>query len=764
MARSGLGGATAALLLLSLAGAAVAQDAPSAAPATERSAEERIIDLVRQGMALDEAGQYAEAVAPLQEAHAVLAQHAAVENRWRLNAAISLAHALNELDREAEAAAVLAAENQALIDAGQDAAPDAPTVAYALAMILYNDSRYAEAGAPAQRACDLYARPEHGADPAKCARLNHVRAAAGITVDGLTDKELAEAQAARDMEAVTTAMARGDDAGAEAAFDRLVAWMEAEDGAESRNALNLRVVRARLWRANGRIEPAREELARLYETAQRSLGPADPDTLETLRYYAEALMQDGEAARGERLLTEAMPEVVAGWGEASVETARMLSARADILSNSGRYDEAVAAYRAAEAAARDLPEVDDRVSPSVSLAATLNLAGRHREAKAVLEPLIAAHGQGEGQGASSLMQARLALAESLLVDGDTAGADVLLSELLTVWTPDVRGTLQARAAALADMAAVRRRQGRLDEGERMAAEASALMAERAPLSLLRIRAQKIHGALLLGLGRYREAGEVLRDTASLEARVLGDGHPETAATLISLAEAQYEQGSLEAAQSSMTRAIDIAEARFGREHVMTAGVYNEAALLEWKVGDYAAAERMIELAVAGNAATLDPQNPQSMLARVNRAAIWAARGRREEAIAEYQALIDLRSKVLGADHPDVASLLHTAALQLEPDNALDMLRRAVEIGQAKLLPGDPDRMLWETGLAWRLTTEGRAVEALPLLRGVGVQAAGRPGGLDIQSVGVTEADRLRDMFRLQVIAAWRVAHPAEGVQ
>ena len=746
----------AATLLAVCAGGAHAQEAEPA-PAAAQTAEDRIINLVRQGMALDDEGKYAEAIPPLQEAHSVLAQHAPVENRWRLNAAISLAHALNELDREREAAAVLAAENEAIIAAGQDAAPDAATVAYALAMILYNDNRYSEAGPPAQRACDLYAR--QGAEPSKCARLNHVRAAAGIAVEGLSAQQLAEAQAARDMETVTTAMARGDDAGAEAAFDRLVAWMEADDGPETRNALNLRAVRARLWRANGRIAAARDSFEALYATARRSLGPADTDTLDILGYYAETLVQAGEAARGEAVLREALPGVIARWGERSAETARMLAAHADILSNSGRYDEAVAAYQAAEAAARDLPAIEDRVSPSVSLAATLNLAGRHREARAVLEPLIAAHGMGDGQGASSLMQARLALAESLLIDGETEAADALLSELLAVWTPEARGTLQARAAALADLAAVRRRQGRLAEGERMAAEAVALMAERAPLSLLRIRAQKIRGALLLGLGRYGEAGEVLRDTVALEARVLGDGHPETATTLMSLAEAQYEQGAVEAGRSSMTRAIDIAEARFGRTHMITAGVYNEATLLEWKADDFEAAERLIEIAVAGYMATLGPENPQTLLARVNRAAIWAERGRRDEAIAEYQTLIDLRSRVLGADHPDVASLLHTAALQLEPDNAEAMLRRAVEIGRLKLEPADPDRMLWETGLAWRLLQDGRPAEALTLLRGVGDQAAGRPGGLDVQRVGMTEAGRLRDMFRGQVIAAWRVAHP-----
>ena len=629
-------------------------------------------------------------------------------------------------------------------------------------MVLYNDNRYAEAGPPAQRTCDLWAMPVHGGDANKCRRLDMVRAAAGMDVQ-LTPEQAAELATTRDMDTVLAAFGRGDLAGAEDAFERLIGWLDKDEGADGETALMLKMQRARLFLGQGQAARAAAEFGALHAAGVRSQGAAGKSTLEALGYQAEALAAAGKPDQALAVLDAATPAIREAAGATGAVMTTLLTQRADALLAMGQSEQAVAAYRAAVAAASGLPETDSALlHATVSLGGGLNMAGRFDESRALFAPLIRAQVAAGNGDAPSVNQARLVMAEVLALEGETAEAEALLDGLLILWGPDERKTMQMRAAALANMALVRKRQGRTAEGERLAAESAGILAERAPLSLLRLRAERLRGTLLVGLGRYAEAGEVLRDTVELEARVLGEGHPESVSTLMSLAESQFEGGQSEAGRATMTRAIDISERRNGPAHPATAGAYNQAALLEWNADDYAAAAPLIERAVQGYAASLGADNPQTVMSRVNRAAIWAELGRRQEALVEYQALLDLRRRRLGEDHVDLAHLLHTIALQMQPEvssaDAEAMLRQAAEIGRARLEASDLDRMLWETGLAWQLMQEDRPREALPLLRAVGEQATGRPGGMNLQALGQTESGRLRQMFRGQVIAAWEVAH------
>lgn len=768
-----MGKAVVALLTAATAfgGHALAQDsaaAPATAQAASDSEADRIIGLARQGMDLEQAGRHAEALPLLGEAYQVLAAQAPPQNRWRAQTTLSLAHILDKLKRRQEAASILAHLNQALIDAGQDGATDAPAVAFALAMVLHNDNRFEEAGPPAERACALYARPEHGGDASRCGRLDMVRAAAGLEVD-LTPEQREEVRAQLDMRTMTRAMAEDDGPAAEAAFARLLTWFGRTEGAEAPLTLDLRDVRAR-WRLGmGRVDEAVMESTEVYDAARRTLGPVDARTLGYLNQYAQASLAAG---RGEEVFAalDAAAEAVRGrTGEGSAEALKVAQWRADLLQGLGRYDEAAAALEAGIAAAAGLPANDpDRLGARIGLAALLPMRGRPAEGVESLIALLAEQGGVEDADQTRLNQARLSLAEGLIIVGRADEGSQILDSALVAYPADAPKTMQLRAMALMLQSLAYRQLGRPSAALALAREGSGILESRAPRSLLRIRALRNLGSTLIAMERYAEAGEVLRDTVALETRVLGDDHPETVTTLLALAEAQYEAESLDAAAAAMTRAVLLAERRFGSGHAFVGTAYNQAATLAWRAEDYASAQRFIDLAADNLTAALGADNPQALLARANQAAILAEQGRRSEATEIYRSVLESRIRILGADHPSVATTLHTMALQMQPevpaDEAERMLRRAVDIGRARLEPSDPDRLLWETGLAWQLMAMDRPAEALTLLRGVGAQAAARPGGLSVETVGMTESQRLRRMYRGQVIAAWRVAHPQAGTR
>lgn len=745
-----------------------AQDAAAAAPqpAASDAEADRIIDLARRGMELERVGRYAEALPLLGEAYRTLAAQAAPQNRWRAQTTLSLGNVLDRLKRRQEAVNILAHLNQALIDAGQDAATDAPAVAYALAWVLHNDERFEEAGPPAERACALYARPEHGADPARCRRLDLVRAAAGIAVD-LTPEQREEVQAKLDMRAMTRAMAADDRQAADDAMARVLPWFERTEGPEAPLTLDMRDIRARWRLGTARVDEALAETAEIHAIALRVLGPVDPRTLRYLEHYADAALAAGRGGEAFAVLDAADRAVSARAGAGSVEVLRLAVWRANLLQGLGRYDEAAGVLEAGIAAASGLPAADpDRLGARISLAALLPLRGRPTEGVESLIALLAEQATVEDVDQNRLNQARLSLAEGLTIAGRADEASQILDSALIAYPADAPKTMQLRAMALLLQSLAYRQLGRPAAALTLAREADAILETRTPLSILRIRALRNVGSTLIAMERYAEAGEVMRDTVALEARVLGEDHPETVTTLLALAEAQYEAESLEAAGATMTRAVLLAERRFGRDHSFVGTAYNQAATLAWRAGDYEAAGRFIDIAAANLTAALGADNPQALLARTNQAAILAEQGRREEATEAYQAVLDARIRVLGADHPSVGSTLHTMAMQMQPelppDEAERMLRRAVAIGRARLEPSDPDRMLWESGLAWQLMATDRPAEALDLLRAVGVQAAARPGGLSIEAVGMTESRRLRRMFRGQVLAAWSVARGRTG--
>lgn len=753
----------AALLALAINSGAWAQtpEPAAAAPAVDPEVE-RILGLAQQGMELERAGRYAEALPPLGEAYQVLARQAPPQNRWRLNTALSLANSLDRLRRRSEAANILAHENQALIDAGQDAATDAPFVAYALARVLNNDNRFEEAGVAAQRACDLYARPEHGSNTERCRQLDTVRAEAGMAVP-LTPQQSAEVQARRDMRDVTAGMENGDTARVEAAFGRLLAWYDATDGATAPLTLELRGLRADWLRGLGRMDEALAEAGAVHALSAQTHGPADAGTLKLLDAYVRTVLAAGQADEAFARLDAAQVAVIQARGAGSVEALRLATWRADLLQGVGRYDAATQVLETALAAAQVPASDPDRLGARISQAALLPLQGQHRAGVEALIALLAEQGGVEGVDQTRLNQARIALAEGLMIDNRAGEAEQILDSALEVWPADARKTMQSRAVALMLMSMVRRQQARIPAALELAREAEGVLATRAPTSLYRIRALRNLGSILIEAERYAEAGEVLRDTVALEARILGEDHPEIATTLLALAESQYEAGALDAAAATMTRAVLQAERQFGRGHMFVGSAYNQAALLAWRADQMDEAGRLIDIAVDSYSASLGADNLQTLRARSNQAAIMAQSGRKAEAATAYQALLDTRIRLLGRDHVEVAGMMFNIAMQMQPelsaDQAEEMLHHAVDVGRAQLAPGDPDRMLWESGLARQYLATGRADQALPLLRDVGREATARPGRLSVEEVGMTESQRLRSLFRAQVRAAWRVAHP-----
>lgn len=142
---------------------------------------------------------------------------------------------------------------------------------------------------------------------------------------------------------------------------------------------------------------------------------------------------------------------------------------------------------------------------------------------------------------------------------------------------------------------------------------------------------------------------------------------------------------------------------------------------------------------------------------------FVAVGAYDRAEPLFAQMVTLRETQLGPDHPGVADALqnHAYVLQSKGDfvGAEALMRRAVAIVEAS--SQDPrDRIRFNANWAISLTGAGRAAEAVGVFRHAGNLMIERRRTAGDPSWSRGEADALRYLFRHSVDAAWTASHPA----
>ena len=89
---------------------------------------------------------------------------------------------------------------------------------------------------------------------------------------------------------------------------------------------------------------------------------------------------------------------------------------------------------------------------------------------------------------------------------------------------------------------------------------------------------------------------------------------------------------------------------------------NAEGLAWYAAGQYADAQGPLEHALALREKILGLEHPEVATSLHNLALLYEAQGRYSEAEPLYQQALALRERVLGTDHPDVATSLHNLAV------------------------------------------------------------------------------------------------------
>ncbi len=224
--------------------------------------------------------------------------------------------------------------------------------------------------------------------------------------------------------------------------------------------------------------------------------------------------------------------------------------------------------------------------------------------------------------------------------------------------------------------------------------------------------------VLMDLARWKESEEQGR-RALAEATELAN--PELAASASNgLARLLWRTDRLEEAEPLLRRALETAEAAYGKRHPAVAACLGNLAVLLHDTGRPGEAGPLLLRALEIAEAAFGKRHPTVATRLNNLAVLLQETGRFEEAEPLARQALEIDEAVFGDRHPDVARDLSNLAIVLQEtgrfEEAGPLLRRALEIDEAAFGERHPNVATCLNNLAVLLQETGRFEEAEPLLR------------------------------------------------
>jgi CHAT domain-containing protein/tetratricopeptide (TPR) repeat protein len=229
-------------------------------------------------------------------------------------------------------------------------------------------------------------------------------------------------------------------------------------------------------------------------------------------------------------------------------------------------------------------------------------------------------------------------------------------------------------------------------------------------------------AVLFAQGKLAEAEAMYRKALAIELKALGEGHPNTALGYSHLAGVLRAQGKLAEAEKILHKVLAIRLETLGEGHPLTAESYLNLATSHFDQGKLAEAEAMYRKALAIWLNAMGEARPYSQTAAYydNLAVALYAQGKLAEAEALDRKALSIRLKALGEGHPETAGSYNNLALALRAQGKLAeaeaMYRKALAIRLKALGEGHPDTAASYNNLATALHGQGKLPEAEAIYR------------------------------------------------
>jgi eukaryotic-like serine/threonine-protein kinase len=499
----------------------------------------------------------------------------------------------------------------------------------------------------------------------------------------------------------------------------------------------------------GAAVTVREALDTATSRIERDLADQPRLRLTLMRQMALSYVGIGQWHKARDLLTRAIEQERATFGERHLELARSLAALGHTHHNLGQYAEAETHFAQAEKIRADLklPPDAEGITLASSVGANLRAQQRYEEALARLrgaEQLARAMTPPQPQTLGQVLQA---MAGTLFEAGDYPGAERYAREGLTMLDGVVFEGSDLYANVLSTLANAVSRQFRLEEGEKLQRafierQTKQLGAEHVLVGrawnnfgvFLRLKGDYAEGQHALeealrifaqadpngadpGTARhnlgslYREAGDLRRADIelrrALELKKLGGGprSPALVSTLLERTALFRELGRPKEARAVFAEAQSIAAERFDRNDRRHTTVLVESGRLKLAAGDATGAVGELRSAVEQLRAQDNLGRLGEGLASLGEALLRA--GEPREARAVLEEALALRRKIVPAGHWAIADAESRLGEALAATGELDKGRELMTHGLAGLRATRPPGDMYTNAALARL--EGNAV-------------------------------------------------------
>jgi CHAT domain-containing protein len=219
-------------------------------------------------------------------------------------------------------------------------------------------------------------------------------------------------------------------------------------------------------------------------------------------------------------------------------------------------------------------------------------------------------------------------------------------------------------------------------------------------------------------GNLTRAELLHRHVLELRRAVLGERHPEYATSLNNLGVLHFSMGNCAAAEPLCKQACEIEKSVLGDQHPSYAASLNNLAVIYRNLGDYASAEPLYRQSMKIDVATQGRQSPAYATSLNNMAALYESMGDYIRAEKLYRQALAIRRSAMGEQHPDYAiSLNNLAGCYAENGEfslAETLYRDAIEIETSNLGEQHPNLATSLNNLALLHQQNGDYIRAKPL--------------------------------------------------
>ncbi|GLA09992.1 hypothetical protein AnigIFM60653_001131 [Aspergillus niger] len=216
-------------------------------------------------------------------------------------------------------------------------------------------------------------------------------------------------------------------------------------------------------------------------------------------------------------------------------------------------------------------------------------------------------------------------------------------------------------------------------------------------------------------GRWKEAEELEVQVLELRKRVLGPEHPDTLASMSTLAWTYWYQGRWKEAEELQVQVLELSKQVLGPEH---SGTLISMSTLAWTYrnqGRWKEAEELQVQVLELRKQVLGPEHPDTLASMSDLAWTYGNQGRWKEAEELQVQELELRKQVLGPEHPgtltSMSNLAWTYWNQGRWKEAEELQVQELELRKQVLGPEHPDTLTSMSNLAWTYRNQGRWKEA-----------------------------------------------------